>query len=302
MEIRTLRCFLELARLGNFTAAAEALNLTQPTLSKQMRELELELGTPLLVRGKRKTVLTEAGQYLFKNASEIIGLADRTQKNLVQGKIEIGGDVYIAGGETRAMSLIAKAMRKSREIYPGIRFHIFSGNAEAVAERLEKGLADFGTFIPPAPIEKYDYINLPMKDSWGLLLRKDHPLAEHEHISPADLSALPLICSAQHMISNEILAWMRDETAQPEIAATYNLLYNGAIMVKEGIGAALCLDGIVDISSESELCFRPLRPALKVNMVIAWKKGAIFSKAAGIFQDILRDEITEYQAGQEKQI
>lgn len=295
MEIRTLRCFLELARQGNFTAAARALNLTQPSLSKQMRELERELGTSLLVRGKRRTVLTEAGKYLLKNASEIVGLAERTRQNLLSGKSDVGGDVHIAAAETRNMSLMVRAIGRTRERHGGIRFHIFSGNAEAVAERLEKGVADFGVFILPAPLENFDYINLPISDRWGLLLRKDHKLAGKERIVPADLYGLPLICSSQNKVANEILGWMGSKAGHLEIVATYTLLYNAAIMVAEGIGAAICLDGIADISSASGLCFRPFSPALNVNMAIAWKKGGALSTAASIFHDILYKEIVRYR-------
>lgn len=295
MEIKSLRFFLEVANQENFTAAARSLNLTQPTLSKQIQELEKELGTPLLIRGKRKTCLTEAGKYLFKNATEIIELAERTRENIIRTSLNVGGDVYIAGGETRTMKLMATAIKKTRQKYPEIKFHIFSGNGEAVAERLERGLADFGVFVLPAPVEKFDYINLPMNDRWGLLLRKGDALAARENIHPVDLSGLPLICSAQNSVSNEIAGWMGSDATTLNIVATYTLLYNAAIMVQEGVGVALCLDGIADISASSALCFRPLEPAIDVRMAIAWKKGAYFSAASSIFMDILYDEILKYR-------
>lgn len=296
MEIKSLRYFLEVARLENFTSAARSLNLSQPTLSKQIHELEEEFGTPLLIRGKRKTILTEAGKFLFKNASEIIELAERTRENIIRASSDIGGDVYIAGGETRTMRLIARAIKKTRERHPAIKFHIFSGNGEAVAERLERGLADFGAFVLPAPVEKFDYIHLPMNDRWGLLLRKNELLASHDKIRPVDLSGLPLICSAQNSVSSEILGWMGNNATNLNIVATYTLLYNATIMVQEGIGAAMCLDGIADISSSSNLCFRPFDPVLDVSMAIAWRKGGVFSAASSVFMDLLYDEIMRYKA------
>lgn len=295
MELKALRYFLEVAEKGNFTAAAAALNLSQPTLSKQILDLEEKLGHPLLIRGKRKTVLTEAGRRLFKTAGEIIELIERAKKDISNSTDIISGDVYIAGGESKTMSLFAKAMKAARERYPEIRFHLFSGNAEAVADRLEKGLADFGAFVLPAPIERFEYINLPMNDRWGLLMRTDHYLAEREYICPTDFAGLPVICSAQNNALNEIKGWLKDDDINLEIIATYTLLYNAALMVKEGIGVALCLDGIADISSASKLCFKKLMPELDVNMSIAWKKGADFTHAASAFHKVIYNEIINYK-------
>lgn len=295
MEIKSLFNFLEIARLKNFTAAARVLNLTQPTLSKQIQDLEEELGTTLLIRGKKQTTLTEAGEYLFKNASEIVELVERTKENIIHANKQIGGNVYIAGGETRTMSLVARAIKKVREKHPRIKFHIYSGNAEAVAERLERGLADFGVFVLPANLEKFDYISLPMTDRWGLLLRKDNPLASRDVILPTDLSGIPLICSAQHSLSNEIIGWIGNQQIKPDIVATYTLLYNAAVMVQEGIGAAVCLDGIADISDKSALCFRPFQPSMEVYMAIACKKGSLFSNATSIFREALYSEVINYR-------
>lgn len=296
MELKSLRYFLEVARLKNFTAAARSLNLTQPALSKQIQELENEFGAALLIRGKRETRLTEAGKYLFKTASEIVELAERTKDNIIRARSNVGGDVYIAGGETRTMKLIARAIKMTQAKHPEIKFHMFSGNGEAVAERLERGLADFGAFVLPAPVEKFDYINLPMNDRWGLLLKKDDALAACDKIRPPDLTGLALICSAQNSVSNEIIGWMGNYATNLNIVATYTLLYNAAIMVQEGVGAAICLDGIADISSSSMLCFRPFEPSLDVSMAIAWKKGGALSTASRVFMDLLYAEITRYKA------
>lgn len=295
MELKALRYFYEVAKKGNFTVAASALNLSQPTLSKQILELEDELAHPLLVRGKRKTVLTEAGRRLFKTAGEVIELLERAKKDINASANDISGDVYIAGGESKTMNLFAKAMKIARERYPEIRFHIFSGNAEAVAYRLERGLADFGAFVLPAPIEQFEYINLPMNDRWGLLMRKDHNLAERDYISPSDFSGLPVLCSAQNNTLNEIEGWLKDANVSLNIIGTYTLLYNAALMVKEGLGVALCLDGIADVSASSKLCFKKLMPELDVTMSIAWKKGTEFTTAAAVFHNIIYNEIINYK-------
>ena len=290
MDLKVLRYFVEIASRGNFTAAAEALNLTQPTLSKQIMELEAELGVRLLVRGKRRTTLTEAGGRLMTNARELLELAELTKKRVGGEDSPPRGEVHIAGGETRTMRLAARAMHKTIDKYPDIKFHIYSGNAEAVAERLEKGLADFGAFVLPANLEKFDYIILPCQDIWGALIRKDHPLASRATVRPEDLAETPLIVSSQSLARNEINGWL-GEAIKPRVVATYTLLYNAALMVREGAGVALCIDGIADISSSSELRFRPFAPSLKSSVAIAWKKDRGFSVAASIFLDSLRYEI-----------
>lgn len=287
MEIRALRYFVEVANQGNFTVAAQALGLTQPTLSKQIMELEEELGKKLFIRGKRRTILTEAGERMFGSAQEILELADRAIKNIGVEDAEMAGELYIAGGETRKMRIVAKAIKNIRDRHPGIKFHLFSGNAEAVSERLEKGLADFGVFVQPANLKGFDYINLSEKDVWGILIRKDHPLASLKGLSPDDLAGIPLICSAQDLSINEIIGWAGADT-HFNIIGTYTLLYNAAIMAEEGVGAVLCLDGIADTSPPSNICFRPFIPKLEVNTSIAWKKGKKFSPAASAFQSEMR--------------
>lgn len=288
MELRILRYFVEVATRGNFTAAAEALGLTQPTLSKQIMDFEEKLGKKLFIRGRRRTVLTDAGESMLKSAREILELADRAIKNLENEDAEITGELYIAGGETRVMRIVAKVIKNVRNRYPGIKFHLFSGNAEAVSERLVKGLADFGVFVQPANLAGFDFINLSHKDSWGILLRKDHPLAIQTGINPGHLAGVPLICSAQDLSINEIIGWAGQLEPPLNIIGTYTLLYNAAIMAEEGVGAVLCLDGIADTSSKSNICFRPFIPKLEVTMTIAWKKGKNFSPAASVFQSELR--------------
>lgn len=290
MELRVLRYFLEVAREENITRAAERLHLTQPTLSRQLLDLEEALGKTLFLRGKRKLTLTEEGVFLRKRAQEIVELVEKTEAALRDPAESVCGDVHIAGGETDAMRLIARTAKRLKEACPRISFHLFSGNAEDVSERLDRGLADFGVFIRPANVAKYECLPLPFTDVWGVLMRKDSPLAARKSIRPEDLAGLPLICSRQTMAASELAGWMGD--GRPHIVATYNLLYNAALMVEEGVGYALCLDRIADTSDASPLCFRPLEPGMEVGLYVAWKKQQVFSRAAARFLEFLRRDLT----------
>lgn len=238
MELRVLRYFLAVAREETISRAAEALHVTQPTLSRQMMELEEELGKTLFLRGKRKITLTEEGMFLRKRAQEIVALVEKTEAEFSGPDESISGEVYIGGGETDAMRLIARAAHELRAMHPRITFHLFSGNAEDVTERLDQGLADFGVFIEPADLAKYDFVKLPVRERWGLLMRKDSPLAAKQSVCPEDLSGLPVLLSRQSMVMNEISGWMGDKSGQLHIVSTYNLLYNAALMVEEGLGCA----------------------------------------------------------------
>ncbi len=297
MELRVLRYFLAVAREESIVKAAEALHITQPTLSRQLMDLEEELGAKLLSRGNRnrKIALTDEGMLLRKRAEEIVELADRTQAEFASTDEVISGDVYIGGGETDAMRIIARAALDLQRKYPYIRLHLHSGNADDITERIDKGLLDFGIFIGPANMEKYDYIGLPVADVWGLLMRKDSPLAKKTNIKAKDMEGLPLITSRQSLFENQISGWSGGRIETPNIIATYNLLFNASIMVDEGCGYALCLDRLANTTGESNLCFRPLEPRLEANISIAWKKYQIFSKAAGKFLERLQDEFSHIQ-------
>ncbi len=291
MELRVLRYFLAVAREETISGAAEAVHVTQPTLSRQMMDLEEELGKTLFLRGKRRITLTEEGMFLRKRAQEIVSLVEKTESEFGAADQAISGEVWIGGGETDAMRLIARAAHRLQVAHPHISCHLFSGNAEDVAERLDRGLVDFGVFVEPADLSQYDYIKLPLTDTWGVLMRKDSPLAEKEGIRPEDLLGLPLLCSRQSMVQNGISGWMGDNCAQLDIRTTYNLIYNASLMVEEGMGHALCLDKIIRTSGDSPLCFRPLEPRLTVGLDIVWKKHQVFSKAAAKFLEHLHEEL-----------
>lgn len=293
MELRILRYFLAVAREENISRAAEILHITQPTLSRQLMELEETLGVTLFHRSKknRGITLTEEGQLLYRRAEEIIALAEKTKAELSTCDEQTSGDVYIGGGETEGMRLIAQSIKQLHQTYPHVRFHLFSGNADDVTERLDKGLLDFGVLISPAHLEKYDYIQLPFADIWGLLLPKDSPLAQQAAIRPQDLIGLPLIVSRQTMVRNEISGWLGQDMTKLTIVCTYNLLYNAALMVEEGLGCALCLDKLIHFNQRNGICFRPFTPLLEARLYLVWKKHQVFSKAAEKFLTKLQTTI-----------
>ncbi len=288
MELRVLRYFLEVAREENITAAAESLHITQPTLSKQLMDLEDELGKKLFIRGKRRITLTEDGMLLRKRASEIIELVEKTETELQKNDELVVGDVYIGAAETDGIKLIAKLCKNLQDKYPNIHYHLFSGNSEDVLEKLDKGLIDFAILFEPSDFKKYNHIKLPVYNNWGLLMKKDNPLAKLEYIKPKDLLNIPLIFSKQALDNNELTGWFGHNVEKLNIVATYNLIYNASFFVEEGFGSALTLDNLVN---NPNLCFKSLEPNLKSNLVMAWKKYQVFSKASQIFLDELQKEL-----------
>lgn len=293
MEIRVLRYFLAVAREGSITAAANFLHLTQPTLSRQIHDLEDELGQQLLIRGSHRVTLTQQGVLFRKRAEEIIAMVDKTEEEFSAMENSVSGDIYIGGGETQAVRLIAKIIKELRETYPSIHYHLHSGNAQDVTDRIDKGLLDFGILIQPADISKYDYINLPSKDVWGVLMRRDCPLAQKEFAEKEDLLGIPLICSRQVVAPNQppnsFARWFGKDYDKLNIVTTYNLVYNAAIMVEEGIGCAVTLDKLANTSENSSLCFRPLSLRLESGLNVIWKKYQVFSPAAQLFLDRLKE-------------
>lgn len=290
MELRVLRYFLAVAREESISAAAETLHLTQPTLSRQLMDLEEELGKKLFLRGSRKVTLTEDGVLLRKRAAEIVELVEKTESEFHEPEELIGGDIYIGGGETDAMRLLAQAAKEFQTEHPQVRYHLFSGNAEDVTERLDKGLLDFGVLIEPADLKKYDLMKLPATDVWGVLMRKDSPLAGREAIRREELWDKPLLLSRQSLGQNETYALLGRSADSLHIVTTYNLIYNAALMVEEGMGYALTLDRLVNTTGESKLCFRPLEPRQKVGLDIVWKKYQVFSRATERFLEYLQEK------------
>ncbi|WP_088011998.1 LysR family transcriptional regulator [Gottfriedia acidiceleris] len=303
MELRVLRYFLTVAREGSITGAADFLHITQPTLSRQIKDLEQGLGKKLFIRSSHSIILTEEGMILRKRAEEIVDMVNKLEAEFSSMEETISGDVYIGGGETEAMKQIARVVKNLQLSYPSIRYHLYSGNEDDVTERLDKGLLDFGILIQPADLSKYNYIKIPAKDVWGVVMRKDSPLALKDTIQAGDLLNVPLICSRQAIkktfSKNEFSDWFSEDFDKLNVVTTYNLAYNAAIMVEEGIGCAIVLDKIVNTSSDSNLCFRPLEPKLESGLNIVWKKHQVFSAAADLFLREIQEEFSNFTDNQQ---
>ncbi len=290
MDIRVLEYFLAVAREESITKAAEFLNMTQPPLSRQLKDLEKELGKQLLVRGSKKITLTEDGMLLRKRAEELVDLMEKTKAELTGSDETIGGDIYIGGGETDSVLSFAATAKELQEKYPMIHYHLYSGDAEIVMEKLDKGLIDFGLLVGPVDVSKYEYIRLPIRDTWGVLMRKDSPLAEKDSIQAEDLWDKPLIVSHQTSISSDMMAWLQRDASKLNIVMTYDLIFNASLFVRQGLGYAIALDKIINTSGDSELCFRPLYPTMEAGLCIVWKRYQVFSKASQEFLRLLRSE------------
>lgn len=291
MDFRVLNYFLTVAREKTISKAAESLHISQPTLSKQLIDLEEELGVQLFIRGNREIILTEDGQYLVNRGKEILSLVNTTTANLSSKEI-ISGELVIGGGETRAMQFIAKCLSSLSKEYPEMKINLYSGNADDVIEKLDKGILEFGIVIDPVEKKKYDYLKLPKTDKWGILFRKDHPYAKQRTIKPDDLKSLSLFVSSQTLVDDQIGEWLGENLDSTQIIGTYNLLYNASIMVEEGIGCALCIDGIINTKG-TDLKFIPLEPDLIASLNIIWKKDYIPSKAASTFLKAIKKSLAE---------
>lgn len=280
MELRVLRYFLTVAQEENITKAAALLHVTQPTLSRQLMQLEEELGCKLFHRSQYRIILTDAGMLLRRRAQEIVELADKTQREFAQPEGELAGEISIGCGETQGMTFLSQHIRSFRELHPQVQFRIYSANADDVKERIEKGLLDLGLLTEPVDIGRYAFLRLPQKDRWGALVPKDSPLAQKEGITPQDLAEVPLLMSGRDKVRSELAGWFGDEFDRLTIAATFNLILNAANMVKNGVGVALCFD-LENISDA--LQFVPLSPKLETGTVLAWKKDKPLSPAAEQF-------------------
>lgn len=287
MELRVLRNFLAVANEGSITAAANSLHLTQPSLSRQIQDLEEELGQELLQRKSHRVDLTAEGMRFCQRAEEIVALADKTLAEFSAPAGPITGDVYIGCGETHVLHLLAEIAQSIQTEHPQVRFHLQSGNSFYVTERLERGLIDFGVLISPYSLEKYDKLVLPEREQWWVLMRKDSPLAQKEAIRREDLLHEPLLVSqqiARREPNNEFQAWFGPAFSELRIAATFNLVYNASLLVEAGMGYALTIGRRVDASPESPLCFRPMAPKLEAELSVIWEKRRPLSPAAELFR------------------
>lgn len=286
MEVRELRYFLAVAREENITRAAESLHIAQPSLSKQLMELESKLGKQLIVRGKRKITLTEEGVLLRKRAEEIIGLVEKTEQEISSDTENIIGDIYM-GGSTPATVL--KTAAELRTKHPDIRFHFYSGDAVEVSERLDHGSIDFAVMLEPVDIVKYDFYSLPEYSEWGVLMKKSDRLAKSKGITREQLKGMPLIMHQRIGLQNDIAHWAQTDVEQLNIVATYNVVHGSPVpFVQEGLGYFLTTKDMVTPLPDADVCFVPLKPALSTQVALVWKKYAVFGKAAEAFASKLR--------------
>ena len=279
MEIRVLRYFLEIAREENMTRAAERLHISQPSLSKQMKELEQELGKKLFRRGSASIHLTDEGMLLRKRAEDILAMVDKTAEEFkALGEIT-GGSVYIGCAESYQIRYLAKIIHNFREAYPLLNYHILSGDTAQVTERLERGLLDFAVIVEPPNLQRYNYIELPVADTWGVVMRRDCPLAEKPSVTVDDLVPYDLMASPQSLEA-DFPRWCGEKLDTLHFVGTVNLFYNGTVFVRSGDCLLLTFDRLADTGSDSELCFRPLIPPLESKMFMIWKKYQVFSPIA----------------------
>lgn len=283
MELRVLRYFQIVAREQNITRAAAILNITQPTLSRQLMQLEEELGVTLFERGKGKIKLTNDGMLLRRRAEELLELADKTENELKGEKTDICGEIFIGSGESDSFHFLAGIMSEFSKEFPQVTYNLFSGNADDIKEKINNGLLDFAFLTEPVSIETYDFIRFSEKERWGVLIPKDDPLAEKEYITAEDLLHKNIIITKRAIVQNEIENWFQGKYDDLHIIARYNLIYNAAILVEEGLGYAITIDKLIKEDKDSNICFRPLYPTLETGSVIVWKKHQVFSAATTEF-------------------
>ncbi len=285
MEFRALKYFLAVAKTGNITHAADQVFVSQPALSRQLMDLEEDLGVKLLERGKRHTALTEAGYLLKKRAEEIMALMDKTVDELSHAREGVSGSVRIGCGETEGMRTVARAIHDIRREYPHVRCHLSSMDGSGVRERLDKGMLDFGVLVQPDPPNDYEHVEIGHTDRWGILMRRDSPLAALERIAPGDLAGQPLVISQQAFERHELVSWFAKEESELDIAATYTLIYNASLLAEEGVGCVLTLDRLLNLPPDGPLVFRPLFPQRICRIFFVWKRNQVFSRAASLLRE-----------------
>lgn len=291
IETRLLQYFLAVAEEQSITHAANYLHITQPTLSKQMMDLEEQLGKQLFIRGKKKITLTEDGLYLRGRAQEVVSLIEKTEHDFRENEQNISGDIHIGCGEYQSSSAIMNIICDIRKDYPDIHFHFFSSNADAILERLDKGLIDIGILLDPEITPRYDYQKLPLMETWGVLMPKDTPLTKKKKLTLEDLSGIPMIVPSQTSNNKRFGQLFSEHQISLDIVSTYNLIFNASLMVQAGIGYALCIGGLIPPSTEHNLIFRPLNPEIISNVYIFTKKYQVFSKATKLFISRLEQEL-----------
>ena len=288
MEIRVLQYFLTVSREENITRAAELLHITQPTLSRQLSDLEEELGAKLLVRGKRRTTLTEDGHLLRRRAEQIVALSERTKQEVGTSAQELGGVITIGSAEAEAAQVFAELMKRFCPQYPKVRFDFMSGNADQIKERLDNGLLDIGLLMEPVNFDGYDFIRMPQVERWGVLLRRDDPLAARSALTAEDLEGLPIIISKRAADNGAQSSWFGDRFKTLHVFVTYNLVANAAMLACHGLGYVIAIEGAAANYEQERLCFRPFTPEISSTSAMVWQKGQTFSTAASKFLELAK--------------
>ncbi len=283
MEIRVLRYFLTAAREQSITKAADVLHITQPTLSRQLAQMEDEIGVKLFDRGTRKITLTNEGILLRRRAEEILQLVDKTEKELTEQDEQVEGKITIGCGEIASVQLLPELFESFHKKYPLVTFDIYTATADNVTEQMDRGLVDVGLLLEPIDIEKYDFIRLDIKERWVVVMRPDSPLAEKEFITAKDLSELPLIMPRRLKVQSELASWFGDYYDSLNVLFTSNLNTNGAVMVNGGLAYSIVIEGAMSFWDQSKITYRPLYPSLTATSVLAWKRGQPFSLASTKF-------------------
>ncbi|MBS6464624.1 MAG: LysR family transcriptional regulator [Firmicutes bacterium] len=291
MEYRVLKYFLTVAREENITHAAEILHISQPALSRQLMQLEEELGAQLFTRGQRNITLTDAGILLRRRAQEIIDLTEKTEQEFRNGESDLTGTVAIGSGEAESMRTMANMMRQFSELYPKVKFDLYSNNSDFIKERLDKGLLDVGVLIEPSDLSKYDYIRLQKRERWGVIVPSKCPLSQKDYVTKEDLIGHRIFTSKRG-IAQGVAAWFGEVYDQLDIYATYNLLYNSAMLVDCEIGAALAIEGAVSLYHNPNIIFKPFYPELTVSSVVVWKKYQPTSQAVAKFIELIKSHLS----------
>lgn len=292
MDIRLLEYFLAVAKYGNITRASEQLHVTQPTISRQLMDLEETVGTPLLIRGKRQVTLTEAGVLFQQRAEEIVSLMDKTLRDITDQDDLLGGTVAVGCVESCVSRMLPKVLRSFSARYPKVRYELYSADGDDIREKLDRGDLDFGILVEPVEAAKYDFFRLPYWETWGVLMRRDDPLAQKESISKEDMLSIPLILPRREIVQDHIAGWFGTDRTRLNIFAGHNLLNNAALLAEAGLGYVVCVGGSFEIRGGENLCFVPLSPERTTGHVLAWKKNRVFHSAANRFRDFIQETET----------
>jgi len=285
LEIRVLNYFLAVAREENITRAAESLNITQPTLSRQLHQLEEELGVELFEKENRKMILTNEGMLLKRRAQEIVSLADKTVTEVSHNEKDLNGEIAIGCGELQSVDTLSKIIVEFQKLHPKVTFNMFSGNTEDIKNQMDQGLLDIGLFLEPVNVEKYDFLRMNVEETWGLFVKDDSELAKHEVIEPKDLNNKSVILPGRDVINHELMNWLGSEGKKLNMVSSYNLIYNSAKLVQNGMGVMLCLK--LDMYYR-HLTFIPLSNAPVLNSFVVWNSGQIFSRTVTSFIEYTR--------------